>query len=662
VETSAVPLFDANLRALMAAIDKSRARIEFAPDGTVLAANDLFLSLMGYSFAEVKGQHHTLFVPAAERDGEEFRTFWAALRRGEAQTREFKRIGKDGRTVWIQATYNPVLDRVGRVSRIVKFATDITAQVLHNIDRDGQLDALRRSQAVIEFALDGTILTANQNFLDAVGYRLDEVKGRHHGLFVEATERAGAAYREFWARLARGEFASGEYRRIAKGGREVWIQATYNPIHDRDGKPLKVVKFATDVTPQKLQTADAMGQLAAVNRSQAVIQFAPDGTVLDANANFLKAVGYQIDEIRGQHHAMFVEPGYAKTPEYAAFWDQLREGKFATGMFQRFSKGGGPIWIQASYNPIFDANGRLTKIVKYATDVTANMEARSVAIAAAEETIDNVQAVTDAAETMNAAALEISRSMAQSKTVVDDIHGRAGEANAATERLQAAASAMDGVGAVIAGIAQQINLLALNATIEAARAGAAGKGFAVVATEVKELAGQAAAATARISGEVAGMQAVSSEVAANLTTITAAIDTISAHVDGVSGSMDEQTRATGEILTSMRQAASGVSSISTSLDNWTVGMEERRNERRTRVLMPASIHMPGRAPIACSVRDLSDGGARLHVRMYAQVPDRFDLIVDADGRRFSCDIRHRSGTSINVQFRTAIPDGMKCVA
>ncbi len=657
-----MPIFDANLRALMAAIDKSTARIEFAPDGTVLAANDLFLGLMGYSLAQVKGQHHTLFVPVAERDGEEYRSFWAALRRGEAQTREFKRIARDGRPVWIQATYNPVLDRAGHVARIVKFATDITAQVLRNIDHDGQLDALHRSQAVIEFGLDGTILTANQNFLDAVGYHLDEVKGRHHSLFVEATEREGAAYREFWARLARGEFASGEYRRIAKGGREVWIQATYNPIHDRDGHPLKVVKFATDVTAQKVQTTDAMGQLAAVNRSQAVIQFAPDGTVLDANANFLKAVGYQIEDIRGRHHAMFVEPGYAKTPEYVTFWDQLREGRFATGMFQRFAKGGGKIWIQASYNPIFDSNGRLTKIVKYATDVTANMEARSVAIEASEETIDNVQSVTDAAETINAAALEISRSMAQSKAVVDDIHGRAGEANAATERLQAAASAMDGVGAVIAGIAQQINLLALNATIEAARAGAAGKGFAVVATEVKELAGQAAAATARISGEVAGMQAVSSEVAANLMTITVAIDTISAHVDGVSGSMDEQARATGEILTSMRQAAHGVSCISTSLDNWTVGMEERRNERRTRVLMPASIHVPGRGPISCSIRDLSDGGARLHVRMYAQLPERFELTVDADGRRFSCEIRHRSGSSINVQFRPAISNGMTRVA
>lgn len=462
--------------------------------------------------------------------------------------------------------------------------------------------------------------------------------------------------------LGRGEFAAGEFRRIAKDGREIWIQATYNPIRDRAGVPVKVVKFATDVTDRKLQTADATGQLAAVNRSQAVISFAPDGTVLDANDNFLKAVGYRIEEVRGKPHAMFVEPGYAHTPEYAAFWDRLRSGDFSAGMYQRFGKGGRSVWIQASYNPIFDPNGRLTKVVKYASDVTANMEARSVAIAAAEKTLDNVQAVTDAAETMNAAALEISLSTAQSKAAVDDIHGRTGEVDAATERLGAATGAMSGVAAAIAGITEQINLLALNATIEAARAGVAGRGFAVVATEVKGLAGQAAAATERISGEIAGMQAVSAEVAATLASITAAIGTISTHVDGVSAAMDEQTRATGQILASMRQAAFGVSGISTSLDDWTVGMEERRNKRRTRVLLPATIHGPRDERIACSIRDLSDGGARLHVRQRALLPERFDMTVDEDGRRFSCELRHRDGASVNVQFGPVHQRGLRGAA
>ncbi len=259
---------------------------------------------------------------------------------------------------------------------------------------------------------------------------------------------------------------------------------------------------------------------------------------------------------------------------------------------------------------------------------------------------------------MNVSALEISRRMAQSKTVVDDIHGRAGEADAATERLRAAAQSMSGVATMITDIAQQINLLALNATIEAARAGEAGRGFAVVATEVKNLAGQAAAATNRISSEIGGMQAVSSEVATTLATITAAIGTISQHVDEVTASMDEQARSTGAILTSMQRAADSVSSISTGLDNWTIGMEERRTERRARVLLRATIFLPGGERLACSVRDLSKGGARLHLNQSARVPDRFEVVFDTDGRRFGCLVRQHSGSILNVQFLSAIDGGL----
>lgn len=243
-------LFDSSFRALFEAIDRSRARIAFAPDGTILDANANFLGLVGYTLAELKGQNHRKLVTPAERDAPAYHAFWDALRKGESQTREFKRIANDGRAIWIQATYNPVLDRAGRVSKIVKFASDITSQVQRAIDHEGQLAALNRSQAVIEFSLDGTVLTANANFLAAVGYRLDEIRGQQHSMFVDADERTGEAYRNFWAELGRGEFMSGEFRRIAKGGREVWIQATYNPIRDRDGVPIKVVKFATDITAQ----------------------------------------------------------------------------------------------------------------------------------------------------------------------------------------------------------------------------------------------------------------------------------------------------------------------------------------------------------------------------------------------------------------------------
>jgi methyl-accepting chemotaxis protein len=237
-------------RAKLAALSRSLATIEFALNGTILDANPNFLAAMGYSLNEIRGRHHSLFVEPAFRESAAYLQFWECLRRGEYQTAEYKRIAKGGREVWIQATYNPVFNAAGKPTKIVKFATDITAEKLLALDLEGQIQALHRSQAVIAFSLDGTIVSANQNFLGAVGYRLDEIVGRHHSLFVSEAERSSEAYRAFWAALGRAEFQSGAFKRVAKGGREIWIQATYNPITDGEGRPIRVVKFATDITAQ----------------------------------------------------------------------------------------------------------------------------------------------------------------------------------------------------------------------------------------------------------------------------------------------------------------------------------------------------------------------------------------------------------------------------
>ena len=277
----------ADQAAKLDALDRSQAIIEFRPDGTILTANANFLTAMGYTLVEVQGQHHGMFVEPRYRDSVEYRNFWDALRRGTFQSAEFKRIAKGGRSVWIQASYNPVLDRAGRVVKVVKFAADITAQKLRSLDSDGQIAALHRSQAVIAFDPTGTILDANQNFLDAVGYRLDEIQGRHHSMFVDASEQQVAAYRGFWDRLGRGEFSAGEFRRIAKGGREVWIQASYNPIKDVDGTVLKVVKFAADITAQvheRQRRAEAQRAI---------------GTDLDAIGTAVEAVTRQTAEAAG---------------------------------------------------------------------------------------------------------------------------------------------------------------------------------------------------------------------------------------------------------------------------------------------------------------------------------------------------------------------------
>ena len=237
-------------------------------------------------------------------------------------------------------------------------------------ENQATLDAISRALAVIEFELDGTIRTANKNFLDVMGYTLEEVRGQHHRIFVDPAESALPDYKLFWEQLAKGEFQAAEYRRIGKGRRDVWIQATYNPVFGRDGKPTKIVKFATDVTAAKLVAADSAGQLAAISRSQAVIEFTPKGEVITANDNFCQALGYSLDEIRGRHHKIFVPATEASTSAYQEFWSRLGRGEFQAAEYLRVGKGGQEVWIQATYNPIFDHHGKVFKIVKYATDVT----------------------------------------------------------------------------------------------------------------------------------------------------------------------------------------------------------------------------------------------------------------------------------------------------
>jgi methyl-accepting chemotaxis protein len=239
-----------------------------------------------------------------------------------------------------------------------------------NLEIKSQVEAIGRSQAVIEFAVDGTILFANPNFLNAVGYTLEDIQGKHHSIFVDPEFARSSTYHDFWARLNRGEYISGEFRRRGRHDREVWLQASYNPIVDRNGVAQKIVKYAVDITQQKLQSIDTQGQLDAVNRSNAVIEFDLDGTIRHANDNFLRVVGYTLQEIKGKHHRIFVESTYANSREYTDFWARLNRGEFLVDNFMRVSKSGRPVYIQASYNPILNAEGKPYKVVKFATDMT----------------------------------------------------------------------------------------------------------------------------------------------------------------------------------------------------------------------------------------------------------------------------------------------------
>jgi len=240
--------------------------------------------------------------------------------------------------------------------------------------------ALDRVQAIIEFDLDGTVVSANQNFLNLFGYDLDEVVGKHHSIFCDPEYAKSDEYAEFWQKLGRGEFHEAEFKRLAKGGEELWLRASYNPVLDKDGKPVKVMKFATDVTATKLQNAEFEGKIQAIDRAQAVIEFDLDGTVITANENFLAIFGYGLDEVVGKHHRIFCEPGYAESPAYAEFWQKLSRGEYESDEFKRLAKDGTELWLQASYNPIFDADGRPLKVVKFASDITDEVQKRSLAM------------------------------------------------------------------------------------------------------------------------------------------------------------------------------------------------------------------------------------------------------------------------------------------
>ena len=579
-----------DLGAKLKALDKSQAVIEFSADGKIIHANENFLNALGYTLPEIVGQHHSMFVDHAYKNSAAYSQFWASLARGEYQAAEYKRLGKGGKEIWIQASYNPITGSDGKVKSVIKYATDVTARKMHDADVSGQIDAIAKSQAVIEFNMDGTVIRANENFLNTLGYTLPEIAGKHHGMFVEPAYRSSSEYKMFWDALNRGEYQSAEYKRLGKGGKEIWIQASYNPILDMDGKAFKVVKYATDVTHEKTKNSDFLGQINAVNKAQAVIEFNLDGTIIKANENFLGVLGYTLPEIVGRHHSMFVDTAYRSSPEYKMFWDALNRGEYQAAEYKRIAKGGKEVWIQASYNPILDLNGKPFKVVKFATDITKQIEllgsvrrlidenvgAIDEAIALANEqsatgtsaslqTSGNVQAVASGAEELSSSVKEIADSMTKSKMAADSAYEQTILADQSTQRLTAAAKSMGGIVELIQNIAGQINLLALNATIESARAGEAGKGFAVVASEVKNLSRQATDATEQISKEIESMQSVSNEVVRSLETIKGSIGSVREYVTGTASAVEEQSAVAREMSSNMQTAATAVNSISDSI-------------------------------------------------------------------------------------------------
>ncbi len=494
------------------------------------------------------------------------------------------------------------------------------------------INAIDKSLAIIEFDPTGKILRANQNFLDAMGYAAAEIVGKHHSMFVSQAYAACPEYAEFWRHLGRGEYQSGEFKRVAKGGRTVWIQASYNPVLGRSGRVKRVVKVAADVTAAKATATENQGKLDAFSRSQAVISFTPTGEITDANDNFLSAVGYAKAEIVGHHHRMFVDPREAQTQAYADFWSRLGRGEFIAQEFRRIGKGGREIWIQASYNPILDGDGRVTKVVKIATDLSERMESISRLGAglndlahgdltqqvaqplvgtmeglrrdynsAVEKLGGSIRVLTDSVGTINSSTSEISQSidnlskrteqqaasLEETAAALDEITAtskKAAEgAQWAREVVSVAKEDAEQTGAVVQNtieamgkiegsalrisqiigvideIAFQTNLLALNAGVEAARAGEAGRGFAVVASEVRALAQRSADAAKEIKGLISTS---SSQVAEGVSLVA---ETGKA-LQNIIAKVNEINKAVADIASGAQEQATGLQQVNIALN------------------------------------------------------------------------------------------------
>ena len=541
------------------AIRASQAVIEFEVDGTIRDANEAFVGAVGYSLDEIRGKHHRLFVEPEYGSSEEYAAFWRDLADGKPCEAQFLRIAKGGRRIWLQATYTPISDSRGRVYKVVKFATDVTARKDELANYRGQVDAIRKSQAVIEFDLKGNVLDANENFLAVLGYSLDDIRGKHHSLFVPESDRTGPDYRAFWEKLGRGEYDEGQYRRIAKGGREIWIQATYNPIMDGLGKPYKVVKYAADITRQKAEgdLREAVAQVGAVVQS-AMGRDLTRRVPLDGKLGDVATLCAGVNDL--------VESFASVLRTVSVVSDQLSDG-----------------------------SGRIAEGSRSLAERTEEQAA------SLEETAATTEELAASVKQTSDRANDAHRLGEQSKALAAEGGDVVRDAIAAMERIEKAAAGISEIVSVIDGIAFQTNLLALNAAVEAARAGDAGRGFAVVASEVRALSQRSSSSANEIKGLIANtVQQIGSGVGlvrkagVSLSDIRTAANEQSSGIDEVArvvAHLDETTQRNSAMAEDSAVVSRTLSSVTENLSSlvgaYRLDEAQRPRERSPRLAVVA---------------------------------------------------------------------------
>jgi methyl-accepting chemotaxis protein len=564
MDVTAQQIDSAEAAGKLAAIDRSTAVIEFDTSGYVVAANDMFLQTMGYERSELIGKHHRTCCDPDYVKGEDYANFWRALSAGEFQAGIFPRIGKDGRRVWIRATYNPIVDADGKLIKVVKYAYDITEQKQRAADAEGKVAAISRAQAVIEFTPEGVVLEANDNFLAATGYRREDVVGKHHKMFCDAELVNSQEYARFWADLAHGEYTAGDFRRRNKAGEEIWLNATYNPIFDGLGNVVKVVKFAHDITERKKAAIEGKSRAQAVDRSLATIEFSLDGEILTANENFLSTMGYTLREIQGRHHSMFVDPAHLKSKEYGDFWRALGRGEGQSGRFHRIGKYDRDVFIQASYSPVFDLQGNPSRVIKYAYDVTDQVMLERKIAAKTEQMQAVVGDLSEAIKTISEGACSATGLASETQAAADRGTSAIEGTIESMELMAASSKKIASIVDVIGDLAGQTNLLAFNAAIEAARAGEHGVGFSIVAEEVRKLAERSASAAEEINRLIGESSERVSQGTDRSRAARDAFEAIAGCVDKTTGAISGIAQSVGAQRETSRQVVAMIDELATS--------------------------------------------------------------------------------------------------